>query len=262
VAMGDHATQAARALARALYSEPALRPAIDNEIAEVLAGRAPSEGASAQLRELAAVRSSLPSDPEDPTARRLLLALGQEQRAEVVVVVSAAGQRFVARVLRVGPGTYDPVQILARPVVLPPPPKSQPEAADAPAQSEPEAADPPAQSEPEAADPPAQKPPSSPAVPVPAPVVEWPGAADALRALMPKRPAAAPPPPALAPAKTRSDVDLRPASDEEPKVEWYENPWFWGSAGAVAAVGVTVLVLAVSTEDDVGTVNVGGKVAR
>jgi len=243
VAMGKNATVAARALARTVYGDAALRPAIDNDVAEVLAGRAPPEGASAHLRELAAVRASLPSDPEDPTARRLLLALGQEHQAEVVLVVSAEGSRFAARVLRVGIGAYDPVQILARPVATPPPAQSAapPEASDAP---------PPAESDA----------PSAPAEPAPALVVEWPGAVDALRALMPKRPPAAVPAP-LTPEKPQSNVDLRPVSDEETTVQWYENPWFWGSAGAVAAVGVTVLVLALSTEDDVASVSLGGKVA-
>lgn len=247
MALGDDGAQAARALARGAYAEPRLRPGIDNAAAEVLVGQPPAPDAPPSLRELASVRASLGTNPEDPATKRLLTALGQEHRVEIVVAVTRQEQRFAARVLRVATASFDPVQILSSPMALPEP--------------APEPAEPAEPAEPtEGTDP---APPAPEAPPVVA-AVEWPGAVDALLALMPAP--AAPPPaptpaPALAPEKTRSDVDLSPPDDEDDDTEWYENPWFWGSAGAVAAVGVTVLVLAVSTEDAVGNVNLGGRVS-
>lgn len=87
----------------------------------------------------------------------------------------------------------------------------------------------------------------------------WSGAAEAIDGLLPLT--AEPTAPVVAPIVTAPPAKsvAPPAPDEDEGRSWYENPWFWGSTGAVAAVGVTVLVLAVTTQDDVDSVRLQGR---
>jgi len=111
VALGEGAGPAAKPLAREIYRDEALRASIDDATARVLAGDPPAEGAPQSLKDLAQVRASIPASPEDAAGRRLLASLGEEQRAEIVVAVSVAGDRTIARVLRVGSAKYEPLEL-------------------------------------------------------------------------------------------------------------------------------------------------------
>jgi hypothetical protein len=81
----------------------------------------------------------------------------------------------------------------------------------------------------------------------------WPGAASTLRGLLgvPDAPVAEPLRP-LAPKAPAAPVvpEARP---------FWKSPWFWGTAGVVAAAGVTVLVLS-KTQGGPGDVHLTGKV--
>ncbi|MRG92520.1 hypothetical protein [Polyangium spumosum] len=110
VAIGDGASVAAKPLAREIYRDEALRPALDDRVARVLAGEPAADDAPPKERELAEVRSALTTNDDAPS-RRLLASLGVEQKAELVVAVSMAGERPVARVLRVGTARYEPIEL-------------------------------------------------------------------------------------------------------------------------------------------------------
>jgi hypothetical protein len=111
VALGQGTTAAAKPLAREVYRDEALRPALDDTTARVLTGDPPPEGAPQNLRDLADIRSTLPPSPEDAAGRRLLASLGAEQKAEIVIAVSMVGERTVARVLRVDSARYEPIEL-------------------------------------------------------------------------------------------------------------------------------------------------------
>jgi hypothetical protein len=111
VALGEGSAAAAKPLAREVYRDEALRGAIEDATARVLAGDPPPEGAPQNLRELAEIRATLPASPEDAAGRRLLASIGAEQKAEIVVAVSIAGDRTIARVLRVASARYEPLEL-------------------------------------------------------------------------------------------------------------------------------------------------------
>ncbi|MDC3959930.1 hypothetical protein [Polyangium jinanense] len=110
VAIGSGVEAAAKPLAREIYRDEALRPSLDDRAARVLAGEAVAADAPAKERELAEVRSALTTNDDAPS-RRLLASLGAEQKAEIVVAVSMAGDRPVARVLRVGTARYESIEL-------------------------------------------------------------------------------------------------------------------------------------------------------
>lgn len=110
VAIGSGVEAAAKPLAREIYRDEALRPSLDDRAARVLAGEAVPADAPAKERELAEVRSALTTNDDAPS-RRLLASLGAEQKAEIVVAVSMAGDRPVARVLRVGTARYESIEL-------------------------------------------------------------------------------------------------------------------------------------------------------
>ena len=90
------------------------------------------------------------------------------------------------------------------------------------------------------------------------PSFTWPGATTTLAALLPpsaapRKPSAVPSPGPLAPAKTPPKKD---AKEDKP---FWASPWFWGTVGGVAAVGITVFVLS-KTTSSTGTVHIDGKV--
>ncbi len=110
VAIGAGADVAAKPLAREIYRDEALRPSVDDATARVLAGEPAAADAPARLRDLAEVRFALTANDDAPS-RRLVASLGAEQRAEIVVAVSMAGDRPLARVLRVGTARYEPIEL-------------------------------------------------------------------------------------------------------------------------------------------------------
>ncbi len=112
VALGDEQKGAAKVLARDVYRDEVLRPAVDDETARILVGDKPKEDASPKLLELAEVRASISVSPEDESARRLLASFGAERHAEIVVVVSMVSGRTIARVLRVEGARYEPLELL------------------------------------------------------------------------------------------------------------------------------------------------------
>lgn len=110
VAIGNDAQAAAKPLAREIYRDEALRPTVDDRVARLLAGEPAAEDAPPKERELAEVRSALTANDDAPS-RRLLASLGVEQKAELVVAVSMAEGRPVARVLRVGTARYESIEL-------------------------------------------------------------------------------------------------------------------------------------------------------
>lgn len=82
----------------------------------------------------------------------------------------------------------------------------------------------------------------------------WPGAASTLRGLLgvPDAPAAEPLRP-LAPKAPAAPV----LPEQRP---FWKSPWFWGTAGVVAAAGITVLVLS-KTQHTAGDVHLTGRVS-
>lgn len=110
VALGDDAARAARALAREVYADPALRPTIDEVTARALTGAPAAEG-SDRAAEITAIRSAAARAEADAAARRLLASLGAEAGAALVVAVRLEGGRPVAKVLRVATATYAPLEL-------------------------------------------------------------------------------------------------------------------------------------------------------
>ena len=121
VAAAAVSRRATRALARLAYADPRLRPTIDEATAQVLAGSKPPAKASAKLVEIADVIEALPKAcakgcANSAVARRLLVSLGRELDAELVVVVEwGSGKNPTARVLRVAKGQFAPVVLTAQP---------------------------------------------------------------------------------------------------------------------------------------------------
>jgi hypothetical protein len=233
VAVGDGATQPARALARAIYRDAALRPALDDAFARVLIGEAPASDAPAAVKELAEARRSVAESGSDVVARRLLASLGAQAQAEVVVAVSMQGGRPVARVLRVATASYAPLELGATIRGLEQPAGAGPQAAATGAA-----------------------------------MFEWPGATATLRAQLsgagsPGKPAAGQVVGPLAhPARGRAPANATAAERGEAQGgEVWRSPWFWGAIGAVAAVGITVFVLAKTSEGDADTVHLAGRIA-
>lgn len=210
VAVGESAGPAARALATEVYRDPALRPSIDEATAQVLAGGAPAEGAPPRLKELSELRATVARAESDLVARRLLVSLGAELGAPLLVSVAMDGGRPVARVLRTSTAAYERVELGA----------------------------------------------TIETAPDGARTYRWPGAVSALRGFL----GVAEPAPAPAPgaAPLRPTAPRAPAAPADPH-PFYKSPWFWGTAGVVAAAGIAVLVLS-RTSNGPGDVHLTGKV--
>jgi len=210
VAASSEASAPARALAHELYRDAALRPSIDEATAQVLAGGAPAEE-NERLRELAAIVASIPTAQEEAISRRLLVSLGAEHGAELVVAVTMEGGRPVAKALRVSGARYERIELGATVETDESGQKSY----------------------------------------------HWPGAATALAAL-------SAPPRASTPAKPLATRPLpaKPTPKPAPKKERsaWSSPWFWGSLGGVAAVGLTVFVLSQTTSGP-STVHIDGRIS-
>jgi hypothetical protein len=83
--------------AQAVYKSAALRPkSLDEPRARVLAGEAPPEGASAELRDLAELRAGVKGD--DAASRQLLSAIADKLGVEGLVVLFGEKDALEARV--------------------------------------------------------------------------------------------------------------------------------------------------------------------
>ncbi|AUX36478.1 hypothetical protein SOCE836_086860 [Sorangium cellulosum] len=250
VAVDDASAEAARALARALYRDPALRPPIDEAAAQVLTGDPPRPDAPAAVKELAEVRRSAGRAESEPVARSLLASLGAGAGAALVVAVTTAHGHPVARVLRVAGASYAPLELGATV-------QRAAGGAAAPAATTADGAAAPA-----------------------AATFDWPGAGAAVRALLAGDAraagatdrAAAPPASAHAapqrgPVGPRAGVDLTaskaPAGDQGAPAQrsMWSSPWFWGPLAGVVATGIVVLVLAQTSDGDGDTVHLRGRIA-
>ncbi|WP_437810219.1 hypothetical protein [Sorangium sp. So ce1078] len=237
VAVDDASAEAARALARALYRDPALRPPIDEAAAQVLAGDPPRPDAPAAAKELAEVRRSAGRAESEPVARGLLASLGAGAGAALVVAVTTAQGHPVARVLRVAGASYAPLELGATV-------QRTADGAAAPAGAT------------------FDWPGAGAAVRALLAGEERPAGATGR--------AAAPPahvPSQRGPVGPRAGVDLTastvPAGDrgssERPSM--WSSPWFWGPLAGVVATGIVVLVLAQAGGDDGETVHLRGRIA-
>lgn len=115
VAVSSDAGPPARSLAREVYRDAALRPAIDDATARVLTGEAspsPEDGPPRpRLAEMAEVRASIAGAGSEVASRRLLASLGAETSATLVIAVSIEAGRPVAKVLQVASATYEPIEL-------------------------------------------------------------------------------------------------------------------------------------------------------
>ncbi|WP_437645675.1 hypothetical protein [Sorangium sp. So ce362] len=236
VAVDDASAEAARALARALYHDPALRPPIDEATAQVLAGDPPRPDAPASVRELAEVRRSAGRAESEPVARGLLASLGASAGAALVVAVTTAHGHPVARVLRVAGASYAPLELGATV-------QRTAEGAAAPAGAA------------------FDWPGAGAAVRALLAGEERPAGATG-RAAAPLAPAHAPS--RRGPVGPRAGVDLTaPAGDQgspERRSMW-SSPWFWGPLAGVVATGIVVLVLSQTGEGDGETVRLRARIA-
>ncbi|WP_437925772.1 hypothetical protein WMF37_43080 [Sorangium sp. So ce291] len=233
VAVDDASADAARALARAIYRDPALRPPIDEAAAQALAGEPPRPDAPAAVKELAEVRRSAGRAESEPVARGLLASLGAGAGAALVVAVTTPQAHPVARVLRVAGASYAPIELGATV-------QRTAEGATAPAATTfdwPGAA----------------------------------AAVRALLAGEERATGPATPGPARAPSRSgplsadaRAGVDLTskaPDGGSSGRRSVWSSPWFWGPLAGVAAAGVAVLVLSQTGGGDGDTVHLRGRIA-
>ncbi len=246
VAVGSEATRAARALARAVYQDAALRPGIDDAVARALVGDAPAgardRAAAQQAAEIAELRAAVEGAVSDAAARRLLASLGADARAELVVVVRMEGGeggergadgergergRPVARVLRVATASYAPIELGAT--------VEQPEAAGGAAAGEAR--------------------------------FTWPGAVEALhgqqRAPRAGRAAVRPvaPEAAQTAAPARGQAERGAADADQGATPFWRSPWFWGSVGLAAAAGAAVFAISQAGDGEAETVHLRGRIA-
>ena len=102
---------AAWPLARAIYADASLRPAmLDEAHARVLVGEPPGDTGTAELRDLSDTRAAIHGD--DAASRRLLSSIALALRVKGILVVEAPGTtngHATARVFVTAPGAYDAV---------------------------------------------------------------------------------------------------------------------------------------------------------
>jgi len=113
IAISDDAIPAARALARDLYSNEALRPRIDDATARVLVGEASLATGTPKLTEIAEVRKAAQASNNDAVTRRLFASLGADLGALLVIPVVIRDGKPTARVLSVVKAAYEPVELSA-----------------------------------------------------------------------------------------------------------------------------------------------------
>lgn len=111
IGAGDGPLRATRSLARVVYKSPALRPRVDEETVQVLAGgAAPAE--DARLAELSELRAALPADVDTAAAKALLGAVAEKVDARALVLVSVGDDgRALGRLVRLDGGVGSGVRV-------------------------------------------------------------------------------------------------------------------------------------------------------
>ena len=114
IAKAGEALAAAKALARAAYREPALRPELNEKTVRIAAGETPSavygeEPVPEQQAALARVRQAALDATDPAIGTHLLSAVGRDLGVALVVVVETGESGPAARVLEVEDGHYLPM---------------------------------------------------------------------------------------------------------------------------------------------------------
>lgn len=216
VALGEGSADAARALARSVYADAALRAPIDEKTAQILCGAAAAPD-DVRGRDLAALRASLDPDPTSAATRRALESLAAELGARGVVAVARPANATAprARIIQVGAAADAGVELAGDDAGGTGAP-AWPGAAHALRSLFPAA---------------------------PAPTSAAPSAPRPAAPLAPNK-AGAKPAPKSGPIATPADAAT--AAEDA----FYERPWFWVALGAFAAAGVTALVVSQTGADE------------
>jgi hypothetical protein len=219
VAVSDEAAGAAHALALDVYRDAELRPSIDDATARVLAGEAPGADAPQKLKDAADVRATLAKSFPTSAAPATGAPAPPGDASARRLLASLGADYHAELVVAVFLDGGRPVARVIRPG------SASFERVELGAALE--------------------TPENGPKI------VKWPGATILLKGMV--APAAPP-----APIKPVAVVALPPppAPTQRP---FYKSPWFWGTAGVVAAAGVTVLVLSKTTSGS-DTTHLGGHV--
>ena len=226
VAASEGAGPAARALAFEVYRDPELRPSIDDPTARVLAGAAPGEGAPPRLAELAELRVSIARSWPPTSAPATVDAGPAPPPSDLVTrrLLASLGVEVGAElvVVVVMDGTH-PVARALRPTV---------------ATFERVELGPTVETAQDGSK-----------------AFHWPGAVATLRGLIPPAAPASPAPP-LAPKA--APLAPAPPAPAEPR-PFYKSPWFWGSVGGAAVIGLSVFLISRATSSS-SDVHLTGKV--
>jgi hypothetical protein len=225
VAVAEGAAPAARALAFDVYRDPELRPAIDDATARVLAGEALPEGAPARLKEIAELRASIAHASSSVPPASPAPPTTPAPTSDLVtrrLVASLGTELGATLVVAVGMDGTRPVARVMR-----------------------------------AATAAYERVELGPTVEIGesgARTYRWPGATATLRGFLPPPP---PPPPPLAP-KAETNVSKPPDVPQEPR-PFYKSPWFWGSIGGAAVIGLGAFLISRATSSP-SDVHLVGKV--
>jgi hypothetical protein len=231
VAVSPGAGPAARALAADVYREDDLRPSIDDATARVLAGDALPANAPPRLKDLADLRASI--------ITALALAAPPPAAADGGAPPPAPSD-LVGRRLLASLGT-DLHAVIVIPVSADgghPVARALRVATSAFERIE-----------------------IGPAVdlgPDGARTYRWPGAVDTFHGLLIAPPEPLPAPVSPAGAALAPKVEGGPAAPAEPR-PFYKSPWFWGSLGGAAVVGLSVFLISRATQS-AGNVHLSGQV--
>ena len=89
----------------------------------------------------------------------------------------------------------------------------------------------------------------------------WPGAAATLRGFLPPSPGPRAPMPPPAPLAPKAEALAAPAAPAPAEARpFYRSPWFWGSVGGAAAVGLSVFLISRATSSAMTDVHLTGKI--
>jgi hypothetical protein len=252
--VGAAARKPAKALARLLYRDPALRPTIDEATARTLVGEAPAcpeppthgprdasrtaepatatPACSAKVREIQDVLETLPQDcaprcDASSVPRRLLTSLGRELGVELVIAVqtsSPVGEgepAAIAQLLRVSDGRFVPM------VLSPAPGQGGAESWDEVL-----------------------------------PVVRSLAAQRAQPAAERPQPGGAATAASLGPRQSSpSKVVTEQPSEQQEESRVLSSPWFWGGLGVLVAAGVVVFAVSRSSLSEPASVRLDGRVS-
>jgi hypothetical protein len=228
VATSDGAGPAARALAYDVYRDAELRPsAVDDPTARVLAGEVPGEGAPARVKEIAELRGSIVHAFHPAEA-----APGAPAPSDLVarrLLASLGAELGATLVITVALDGTRPVARALRTATATFERVELGATVDIAADG--------------------------------ARTFRWPGATVTLRGLFPGAAAVAPPAvvPIPAPLAPKAESAAAPPAPEAPR-PFYKSPWFWGSVGGAAAVGLSVFLISRATSSTATNVHVTGTV--